>query len=200
MIDIRIMAHPSRAENVAKIREALNLPEDAISWAVMDGSSSPMATARMAWNAPIPDGCTHRIVIQDDAEICNGFLCIAEKAAAKHPDEIVTFFHMGELPDGERYQEYMLSVGVALMLPVKLIAKFFHYIDNDIHRYCAKELLPDLLKADTSCMRSWARNRHIRCVTTVPTLVQHIGDESLVGINRRRVATDYTKKPPKSGW
>ena len=41
---------------------------------------------------------------------------------------------------------------------------------------------------------------NIKGVTTVPSLVQHIGDESLVGIKRHRVALDFTIDPPLEGW
>lgn len=200
MVDIRIMAHPARAENVSVMLSQLGLSEGIVTWADPDDPGGIMSTARKAWTAPVPDGCTHRIVLQDDGDICNGFLEIAEQAAKRHPNEIVTFFHMGDFDQNIRYQEYMLSVGVALMLPVHLIERFFDFYDNDLHRYVAKELLADFSKADTSCMRLWARNEHIQCVTTVPTLVQHIGDVSLIGIERRRVATDFCKNPPVTGW
>lgn len=200
MIDVKIMAHPSRSRNVGAMLQSLGMSEDIVVWDDRENGGDAMYTARKAWTAPIPEGCTHRIVFQDDGDICDNFMAIAEKAAAKHPNTVVTFFHMGEMPKDERYQEYMLSVGVALMLPVKVIERWFDFVDNRIQNYCAKELLPDILKADTSCLRLFLRNAHIPCVTTVPTLVQHIGDNSLVGINRRRVAVDFEKYPTLSGW
>lgn len=200
MIDIRIMAHPSRAENVAAMLQTLNLSEDVVVWDDRPNGGDAMYTARKAWTAPLPKGCTHRIVFQDDADICENFIAIAEKAAEKHPREVVTFFHMGEFLEDKRYQEYMLSVGVALMLPVDVISAWFDFVDKHIHRYCAKEILPELLKADTSCLRLFLRNAHIPCITTVPTLVQHIGDVSLVGIDRVRIASDFDRNPSLDGW
>ena len=85
------------------------------------------------------------------------------------------------------------------MIPVKLLDDFWWFVDNRLP-VIAKPRLNELLKHDTTCMRYWLRYRNIPCVTTVPSLVQHIGDNSLVGINRKRISKDYTKTPPTTGW
>lgn len=199
MIDIRIMAHPSRRENVTKMLQALGLSEVIVAWDDRPGKNDAMYTARKAWTAPIPDGCTHRLVLQDDGELCEGFLEIAEQVAAKHPQEIVSFMHEGEVPGEGRYRPHVFSVGVALMIPVALLDDLWWFVDNRLP-VVALPHLREIIKHDTTCIRYWLRYRHIPCITTVPSLVQHIGDESLVGIDRRRVAPDYTKTPPLSGW
>jgi hypothetical protein len=37
-------------------------------------------------------------------------------------------------------------------------------------------------------------------INTVPSLVQHIGDNSLVGCKEKRIAIDFVKSPPVLGW
>ena len=199
MIDIRIMAHPSRRENVMKMLQALNLSEDVVAWDDRPGKNDAMYTARKAWTAPIIDGYTHRLVLQDDGELCDNFLEIAEQVAAKHPREIVSFMHEGEIPGDGRYRSHVFSVGVALMIPVLLLDDLWWFVDNRLP-VVALPNLHEIIKHDTTCIRYWLRYRHIPCITTVPSLVQHIGDESLVGIDRKRIAPDYTKTPPLCGW
>ena len=192
------MAHPARSDNVVKMLNDLDLPESIVSWAD-DPNGGAMSTARKAWQTPFPEGCTHRLVLQDDAELCDNFKEIAEIVASKHPDEIVTFCHEKEFDTDERYQPFELTMGVALMVPVKLLDDFWWFVEKRVPLF-AGHFAEDVLKRDTSCMRMWLRYRHIPCITTVPTLVQHIGDVSLVGIDRLRVAPDFDKHPPLTGW
>lgn len=198
-VDICIMAHPSRADNVAKIQQALNLSDDSVFWDDRINGGDAMYTARKAWQSPIPENCTHRLVLQDDIEVCVEFCNFVEKAARKHPNSIVTFFHCEEYITDQRYHNDPTLWGCAIMIPVKLLDNLWWFVDNRMEVY-AKPQLDEILKRDTSCIRVWMRNKHIPCVTTVPSLVQHIGDNSLVGINRRRVALDFTMNPPLTGW
>ena len=200
MIDVRIMAHPSRADNVKVMLQDLKLSDEIVVWDDRINGGDAMYTARKAWLYPITDGCTHRIVLQDDAELCDGFLTIVEKVAEKYDDSIVSFFHMETYVGNNRYEQCNLGGGIALMMPVKMIYQFFDYVDKGIYMHCTRDLAERILKADTISIRSWMKHEHIPCVTTVPSLVQHLGNVSLVGIDRKRVALDYTKNPPTTGW
>ena len=183
MIDIKIMAHPSRQKNVRRILKQLNLTESNVIWDDRKEFGGAMYTARKAWLAPFPDGCSHRIVIQDDAEICNNFILIANQIVKTHPNEIISFFHIDKMTNNTRYCKCRsLPGGVAIMLPKEFILEFFDYVDNSIQLDCPKNLLNEILKADTDCLRLWMRHKKIQCITTVPSLVQHLGDISLVGI------------------
>ena len=199
MIDIRIMAHPSRRENITKMLQTLGLSEDIVVWDDRPGKNDAMYTARKAWTVPIPDGCTHRLVLQDDIEICDGFLKIVDKVALKHSNAVVTFFRCEEYPADARYHDDPRLWGCAIMIPVAMLDDLWWFVDNRLP-VVALPQLHEIIKHDTTCIRYWLRYRHIPCITTVPSLVQHIGDESLVGIDRRRVAPDYTKTPPMTGW
>lgn len=198
-VDICIMAHPSRVENVRKICDVLDLTDDAIFWDDREVGGDAMYTARKAWQSPIPENCTHRLVLQDDVEMCNDFLSILPSVAAKHPLSVVTFMHEGVIETDSRYHPHVFSVGCAIMIPVKMLDDLWWFVDNRMEVYC-KPRLEAILKRDTSCIRVWMRERHVDCYTTVPSLVQHIGDDSLVGIDRRRVAPDFTMNPPLTGW
>lgn len=198
-VDIRIMAHPSRADNVRLMLDSLGLSDEIVIWDDRPNGGDAMYTARKAWEYPAPEGCTHRLVLQDDGELCDGFTSIAEQVAVRHPDKVVTFMHEGSIESNERYKPFVFTVGVALMMPFKLIPRLWDFVDNRMQFYTGSTY-DDVIKHDTTTIRLWMANNNIDCVTTVPSIVQHIGDVSLVGINRRRIATDYTQNPPLDGW
>ena len=199
-VDICVMAHPSRKENVQKIQQALNLSDDSIFWDDRENGGDAMYTAKKAWQSPVPEGCTHRLVFQDDAQVCNNFLDILNIVARKYSNEVVTFLHSEDLSLEQRYYiSNTFSLGCAIMIPVKYLNKMWWFIDNRIEVFL-KPQCPEILKRDTSCIRAWMRHYNIKGVTTVPSLVQHIGDESLVGIKRHRIAPDFTMNPPLEGW
>lgn len=199
-VDICIMAHPSRKENVQNIQQTLNLSDNSIFWDDRINGGDAMYTAKKAWQSPIPNGCTHRLVIQDDVIISNNFLEIIQTVANKYQNQVITFSHIEELDKNTRYHtSNTFSMGCAIMIPVKYLNKMWWFIDNRIEVFL-KPKCPEILKRDTSCIRAWMRHYDIEGITTVPSLVQHIGDESLVGIKRHRVAPDFTMNPPLTGW
>ena len=199
MIDIRIMAHPSRRENVDRILSALSLPEDVVSWDDRETGGDAMYTAKKAWLAPIPENCTHRLVLQDDVEVCEGFSEIAEKVAKKTPGQIVSFFHCEKYPCDCRYKRTFFLWGCAIMIPASLVKDCWDFIEH-IPEYPWYRNAGDILKHDDNSILAWAVMRNIPIINTVPALVQHLGDVSLVGITEKRVSQDYIKNPPLSGW
>ena len=201
MIDYRIIAHPSRKGYVENILSALGRDEDIIVWDDREHGGDAMYTARKAWQLPIPEGCTHRLVFNDDVELCNGFCEIAEQVASRHTEHLVSFFHTEKYPQNERYVLTERLYGAGMMLPAKLISGCWDFIDHLPERclWCRGEAL-SILKHDTDCMAVWATDNQIPIINTVPSLVQHLGDISLVGITKKRVSPDYTKTPPVNGW
>lgn len=199
MIDVRIMAHPSRRENVERILAALSLPDSVVTWDDRETVGDAMYTARRTWMQPIPEGCTHRLVLQDDVETCDRFLELAEQVAAKHPAQVVSFFHCEPYPQSARYVRTRRVWGCAVMIPAALVPQCWEYIEHIPERsWCHHPEL--IMPHDTDCITAWASGKGVPIINTVPALVQHIGDVSLVGITEKRIAPDYTKTPPTTGW
>lgn len=199
MIDIRIMAHPSRYENVMKILSAISMSEDIVVWDDREHGGDAMYTAQKAWTLPIPDGCTHRLVLQDDIEICDSFLDIVEQVAEQHPAQVVSLFHCEQYQDDTKYVEARRLWGCAIMIPSSLVKQCWNYIESIPQKPWYKNM-GDVMRHDTDCIMVWAVNNGIQIINTVPSLVQHIGDESLVGIKEKRIAQDFVKSPPIIGW
>lgn len=197
-VDIRIMAHPSRKSTVIEILKELNLPEEVVSWDDRENGGDAMYTARKAWQFPIPEGCTHRLVLQDDIEVCNSLCEIIESIAICHPDEIVTLFHCETYSSDKRYEEISKIYGCGIMIPVKLLDDLWYFVDNEIDKWIANA--NEIAKIDTNCILAWSIIKKIPKITTVPSLLQHIGDISLVGIDKQRVSPDFEKNPPLTDW
>lgn len=200
MIDIKIMAHPSRRENVMKILTALSLSDDIVVWDDREYGGDAMYTSRKAWNLPIPSGCTHRLVLQDDIEICDNFLDIVEQVAKGHTSQVISFFHCEEYANNVRYAEVKHLWGCALMIPAHLISNCWKYIEHIPEEPWCGEHADIIMRHDNNCIMLWAINNDIPAINTVPSLVQHIGDDSLVGIKEKRVSQDFVKSPPIIGW
>lgn len=199
MIDIRIMAHSSRYDNVMKILSQLSLSENIVVWDDRECGGDAMYTARKAWNLPIPNGCTHRLVLQDDIEICDSFLDIIDMVAQKHPSQIVSFFHCERYDKETKYVNTNRLWGCAVMIPTCLLKKCWEYIERiPDEPWCTKPEL--VMPHDTDCIMLWSVKDSVPIINTVPSLVQHIGDNSLVGMKEKRIAKDFVKSPPITGW
>nr|DAE15397.1 MAG TPA: hypothetical protein [Siphoviridae sp. ctdcr45] len=177
MIDIRIMAHPKRADNVSRLLQQLKLPEAAVCWDDRPTGGDAMYTARKAWTANAPKGATHRLVLQDDVEISNNFLDIVRKAAKLHPWAVHTFITFERLdgyanPTGTPYYAVDSVPGPAIMMPIRLVPRMISYCDAMKDAAIGKH--NDLLISE------WCRRNRIKMIATSPCIVQHIGDVSLL--------------------
>jgi hypothetical protein len=66
-VDVKIMAVKPRRKFVLQMCERLGLDEkDTVIYDDRPNGGGPLYTCRKCWEAPIPDGVTHRIVLQDD--------------------------------------------------------------------------------------------------------------------------------------
>ena len=194
MIDIKIMAHPKRKENVMKILSMLNMDESIVCWDDRPSGGDAWYTARKAWSSPIPEGCTHRLVLQDDVELCDDFIKHATSIADRHKTHavsLINFLQPKNYPNYRNTPYYKLDVmaGCAIMLPVNII--------NDMIQWC-DESEDEILKPHDDLMISkYCREHNILKVATIPSIVQHIGHESLFDkeYGWDRMSKNYQKRP-----
>jgi hypothetical protein len=200
MVDIRIMAHPSRRENVIKILSKLSLQEDVVIWDDRENGGDAMYTAKKAWTSPVPNGCTHRLVLQDDIEICDNFIDIVEQISKKNTSQIVSLFHCEKYEDNIRYISTRRLWGCAIIMPVSFIPLCWEYIEHIPEKPWCGDNAETIMRHDNDCIALWSIDNSIPVINTIPSLVQHIGDNSLVGIKEIRIAQDFIKSPPLTGW
>jgi hypothetical protein len=195
MIDIKIMAHPKRKENIRIILDSLGLDESIVCWDDRPNGGDAWYTARKAWSSPLPKGCTHRLVLQDDVKLCENFVKHATAIADRHPTHAVTlinFLSPRNYPNHRNTPYYKLDgnmAGCAIMLPVGVI--------EDMVKWC-DESTDEILKPHDDLMISkYCKEHNILIVATIPSIVQHIGEQSLFATvyNWDRMSKNFTEKP-----
>ena len=87
-LDVRIMGVKTRRALIAEIIASAGLDPSCI---VFDdrgenGGGDCWYTAKKAWLAPLPEGTTHRLVLQDDVLVCDNFVQICDKIIEVFPE------------------------------------------------------------------------------------------------------------------
>lgn len=183
-----------------RILSKLSLQEDVVIWDDRENGGDAMYTAKKAWTSPVPNGCTHRLVLQDDIEICDNFIDIVEQISKKNTSQIVSLFHCEKYEDDIRYIITRRLWGCAIMMPVSFIPLCWEYIEHIPEKPWCGDNAETIMRHDNDCIALWSIDNSIPVINTVPSLVQHIGDNSLVGIKEKRIAQDFIKSPPLTGW
>ena len=194
MVDIRIMASPKRETNVKYILNKLKMSDDIVVWDDRPNGGDAMYTARKAWLSPIDKDTTHRLVLQDDIDICENFIENVEEIAKRNPDNIVSlinFLNPTNYPNKRGTPYYQVSVvpGCAIMMPSYMITNCMDWCDN----YEDKSLAIH----DDLMISKFANTNGVKLVTILPCIVQHCGAESLLSIKYSwdRICKNYDPNP-----
>lgn len=172
LFDIRIMAHPSRRENVLRMLSKLDMDEDIVSWDDRPNGGDAIYTAEKAWLSPAEPGITHRVVLQDDIELCDKFLCAVGKIIRDLPDACVSLYN--GLPADLRadktnpYIQVNEVCGPGIILPMKYVQDCWAWIARQPDG-------PDRWHDDRMILR-YCQHRGVPIYSTVPLTIQHIGD------------------------
>lgn len=196
-VDVHIYGVHARDHMISTTVKKLGLDDNCVYYDDRPDGGLVLYTAKKAWLAPIPEGITHRIALADDAYVCDGFLDIAQRIAEAHPDDIISFFpheFMQRNPDIEGmdtpYFKAHFLFGAAIMMPVKYRTPCFRYIEERFHDEIA----------DDDGIYMWAQTTGVRILTTIPAIVQHIGDDSILDPGRAIRRTVYFDEHPVADW
>lgn len=140
-----------------------------------DKINSNIDTAKRCWLKKPHKDTTHVCVIQDDAIPCEGFLELVEKVVTVHPKKVISLFNMYAVRSSKTtpYYSFMQNVtGVCMILPIELIDDIF-----------GGETLSD----DDATVSKWLRDNNEEALTTIPVLVQHRDEKSLLSDTWARV-------------
>lgn len=168
-----------------------------------EGMRSPWRTYRHALEAT-PVGATHRLVIQDDVQVCRAFVAAARRAISARPEHLISFY-VGGYPQesaralfaacdrGEHWVQLPLRwicPALALVWPVEFIEPFLAYVD--------RQNWPERFRADDEIIARWLRIEHRPVLATVPSLVEHpddvpslIGRRASSGVDTNRIAACF---------
>lgn len=186
LVSFAIQHHPSRADLLYRSAE-LN-PEVVTDPEPTNAIRNPWRTYRTALERT-PLDATHRVVIQDDAELCSDFRVSVEQAVASRPDNILCLFVPTTLRLGSRslieactrdepfclldHREWVPVV--ALAWPVHIIPPFLNWCDRkgfSIRKH----------RADDAIVGDFCRENQHWVYATVPSLVEHPDDvDSIIG-------------------
>ena len=184
-LDIKIYGIEERQDNIFKNKMLLNLSDCDIFISEQSTRTKiedkwPYSACKKAFTQPIPAGVTHRLVLQDDVELCNDFLYYANKIINAHPDAIF-FLTSVDTKEGNFYKKNSISpyrrlapyiTGCSILIPVKYIDDLFESLDKEYPQIKIGRPHED------AAIITYARRHKIPLLTTVPALTQHLGKSS----------------------
>lgn len=186
-LSVCIMAHPKRAEQVARLQAVLGaLP------VVWDERQDRWDTGKRAMLAYDP-ACTHHLVIQDDVLPCRDLLAGVEAALEHMPDDAPLCLYVGRRrPHQHQVAQacaqadrlgaafitmHTLNWGPGIAVPTAAIPEMVAYSDK----------LTEIKNYDRRLSRYWECEAKVRVWYTWPSLLDHADGPSLV---HGRVGTD----------
>ena len=192
-IDIRIMGVPERLSYIKSLKSILGTPSDKI---IIDTEHlGVIPTAKRAWLLPTDKEYT--MVLNDDVLLCDGFLEICERIVVAMPNAIISLFPIqfqsstsirtGCKPTVSPYVAADVLSGVGIIMPTKYA------------RPCIESWVPNA-KCDDRSIEQWAKKNRIPIITTLPAILQHIGDLSFFNPGRLPIKTDFFEKNPVADW
>ena len=200
MVDIKIVASHQREEMVENLREALGLTDQDIFYDERTETGNPYLAVKQTWLLPHEEGVTHRVVLNDDVQVCNGFKQIIEQMTQSHPDCAFSLFTMAF--DGDCYNDFISGLdspyirhdwsmwGCAILLPIGIVEECFNYIEAVFGE--------DALESHG--ILSFLKHKQIPVLSTIPVTVQHIGDDSLYDPSLPVRRTTRFEENPTADW
>lgn len=187
-ISVRLMGVPERMEHIKKLVTQLNIPEEMVF--IDPEHKGVIYNAKRAWLAETDKPFT--LVIQDDCVVCDNFLYYCNKAIRAYPKAIFSLFpfqftsyqqlmRRGYLPTVSPYVTTNLVCGCAILMPTE-------YVKPCIESW------PADAKGDDISIQYWAEKTNKCVLTTIPVMVQHIGQESVFDKSRSLGGTDLFRK------
>lgn len=200
MVDIKIVASRQRQEMVENLRDALELTDQDIFYDESAETGNPYLPVKQTWLLPHEEGVTHRVVLNDDVQVCNGFKQIIEQMTQSHPDCAFSLFTMAF--DGDCYNDFISGLdspyirhdwsmwGCAILLPIGIVEECFNYIEAVFGE--------DALESHG--ILSFLKHKQIPVLSTIPVTVQHIGDDSLYDPSLPVRRSSLFEENPTADW
>lgn len=199
-VDYKIVASPKRAEMAEQLKAQLGLNDEDIIYDTRPNGGNPYVPTKKAWLQQHSSEVTHRVVLNEDVQVCEGFKTICEQMAQSHPDCAFSLFSMSL--DGSDYDSFIENLqtpyvshdfsmwGCAILMPISIVEDCFRYIDTNF----------DENVHESYGIQCFLRNRRIPILTTMPITVQHLGDDSLYDPALPVRRTTRFEEQPDANW
>ena len=183
--DIKIMAVKPRRPYVLKMLEKLGLSEaDTVIYDDRPNGGGTLYTCRKCWEAPVPEGVTHRVVLQDDLLLCNDFVNIINRIVNAQPEFIFSLFCSRLKPEyAIEGSPYIIikgrnAWGQGMLMPVKYVKPMFEFADRELGKD---------FPYDDGIYAWWATEEGMQIMSTIPSTIQHLcPTESTLGYNNSK--------------
>lgn len=166
--DVRIMAHPKRKSLVEEFCREYGLPFNCVSY---DDSGSALNGAKKAYLAPISDDVTHRLILQDDVLIADGFFDIVQKNIEMFPYSVFSYYEGQDITFADKIKQspYIKMqgcciCGLAVVIPKAMIRPCFEWIADNF---------PADYKHDDCAIGLYCLTHGVSVFSTIPSIVQH---------------------------
>jgi len=204
--DIKIYGIEERSENILENKKILGLSDDDIFIAKKGRRTPkqkwPYTACKKAFTQPIPEGVTHRLVLQDDVSLAPDFLKYLQLIIEARPDDIIMMTAL-DFREKNEYVESLKSPyvevgqfvsGDAVLIPVKYIDDVFKWMEETYPQIAIGNIHED------AAFKFYALRHNIKCITTVPSIVQHEGDKSSICAYKIPMKTYYFSNWEKANW
>lgn len=201
--DIHICGMHERDEMIAQLVKKLELSYENVHYDDRSLEEYPIPrskiyTSRKAYLAEIPEGLTHRVVFDDDMDVCNNFKEICQQIIDTHPNDFISLFpadFIDKIPSIENldtpYLETEVLCGNAVIIPVQYLQPCFDYIKEEFDDECDDEV----------ALVSFAQENNIKIITTIPSTVQPVSFYSLLRDCEFEYRTVYyNSNPTNVNW
>lgn len=191
-ISCAVMTHPRRAEAARRLAESLpGLAAAVVVDPRPEGPPSTLRTSLAAW-AAVPGWATHHLVLQDDADPRPGLVEALTALVGAHPAEPLSLFcewgsatatmarwaALGGYGLAECVDQYVPTVGI--VLPAATARELVAAVGPG-----GQQEEPDDEEPDDEALARFLERTGRAALVTVPNLVEHDGELSLVGNGHR---------------
>lgn len=175
-----VMTHPERERQARRLAAALAL--DRI---VLDPDPglgrSPLRTSLAGWGS-IPEGYTHQLLVQDDIAAPGELLGLLPALVERHPDAVLAFYANWDSRNGAMTRLAALAGAAwAHAVPEEYTPTLAVVLPTTLARAYVSGVREDGSGEDDEALAAFLRATGRSALISVPNLVEHLGDESLVG-------------------
>lgn len=192
--DIKVYGVHKRDDMIKTTVERLGLNfETDVFYDDREKGGDALYTAKKAWLSPIEEDITHRVCLPDDVYVCDNFREVIQNIIEQHPNSAISLFpflirEKNSYISGIKNTAYVKAsflAGIGIILPVNHIKPCFDYIHDFLH---------DQIYDDTG-MSWYCDKEKLEMLQTIPSTLQHIGDETLIWDKDTPIRrTDYFKE------
>lgn len=191
-ISIRIFGVPQRIDNIRETQKRLSVPDELIF--IDKNYEGCVPTARKAWGYPTDKEFT--MVLQDDIELCEDFEKYLEIIVRTHPEAIISFYSLKlsntAIPVGVYPKSPYISTKFASGQAIIMRTEWVEPCLNSWKEW---------VDGDDVNITNWANDEGKTILTTLPTIVQHLGVQSVFNPSRSLGGSPhYNNKPSHVDW